>query len=180
MNQLIIATLQKGGINRHNRLDALGCHTCCDRDRVLLSNRHIKKALRIGLGIPQTAADLTPNRALMLEAGLEHLHAVDFKKGCYIGQEVTARTHYRGLVKRRILPVHAATASLQTGQIIRWQDKDIGTILSVSHSQQTALASIRLDAVKDNTEDTPLMIGENSISLEIPDWMKPLPGFDDS
>ena len=37
---------EKGGINRHNRLDALGCHTCCDRDRVLLSNRHIKKALR--------------------------------------------------------------------------------------------------------------------------------------
>ena len=41
----------------------------------------------------------------MLEAGLDKLAAVDFKKGCYIGQEVTARTHYRGLVKRRLFPL---------------------------------------------------------------------------
>ena len=41
----------------------------------------------------------------MLEAGLDKLAAVDFEKGCYIGQEVTARTHYRGLVKRRLLPL---------------------------------------------------------------------------
>jgi len=138
------------------------------------------QARRISLGIPQTATDLTPNRALMLEAGLEHLNAVDFKKGCYIGQEVTARTHYRGLVKRRILPVHAETALLETGQTISWQDREIGTILSVSDTRQSALASIRLDAVKDSTDDMPLMIDKNRISLDIPDWMHPLPGFDDS
>ena len=169
---------------RDERHDQLG-YLCLLEEEAIASQLDICddadwQARRIAFGIPQTATDLTPNRALMLEAGLDSLHAVDFKKGCYIGQEVTARTHYRGLVKRRILPVHAKTALLATGQTIRWQDKDIGTILSVSHSQQTALASIRLDAVKDNTEDTPLMIGENSISLDIPDWMKPLPGFDDS
>jgi len=170
---------------RDERHDQLGYLCLLEEEEAIASQLDICddadwQARRIAFGIPQTATDLTPNRALMLEAGLDSLHAVDFKKGCYIGQEVTARTHYRGLVKRRILPVHAKTALLETGQIIRWQDKDIGTILSVSHSQQTALASIRLDAVKDNTEDTPLMIGENSISLDIPDWMKPLPGFDDS
>lgn len=165
---------------RHDQLGYLCLAEQAEHSLLEISADADWQALRIGLGIPQTAADLTPNRALMLEAGLEHLHAVDFKKGCYIGQEVTARTHYRGLVKRRILPVHTATASLQTGQIIRWQDKEIGTILSVSHTRQTALATIRLDAVRDSTDDVPLMIDQNRLSLDIPAWMQPLPGFDDS
>ncbi|MEL0290619.1 MAG: hypothetical protein VXA21_06045, partial [Alphaproteobacteria bacterium] len=55
------------------------------------------QARRIGQAIPEGAIDLSPERALMLEAGLDKLAAVDFEKGCYIGQEVTARTHYRGL-----------------------------------------------------------------------------------
>ena len=135
---------------------------------------------RIRLGIPQSATDLTPNRALMLEAGLEHLNAVDFKKGCYVGQEVTARTHYRGLVKRRILPVHAHSAIFETGQQIDWQDKQIGTVLSVDHSKEIALASIRLDAVHNASEDAPLMIYGNNISIDIPDWMQPLPRFDNN
>ena len=45
------------------------------------------QALRISLGVPEGAADLTPNRALMLEAGLHLLGAIDFEKGCYVGQK---------------------------------------------------------------------------------------------
>ena len=81
---------------RHDQLGYLCLAEQAEHSLLEISADADWQALRIGLGIPQTAADLTPNRALMLEAGLEHLHAVDFKKGCYIGQEVTARTHYRG------------------------------------------------------------------------------------
>ena len=49
-------------------------------------------ALRIAAGVPQGPVDLQPERALMLEAGLDRLGAVDFEKGCYVGQDVTART----------------------------------------------------------------------------------------
>ena len=52
-------------------------------------------AVRIAAAIPQGPVDLLPERALMLAAGLDRLGAVDFEKGCYVGQEVTARTHYR-------------------------------------------------------------------------------------
>ena len=65
-------------------------------------------ANRIAAGVPEGSVDLTPERALMLEAGLDRLGAVDFEKGCYVGQEVTARTHYRGLVKRRLVPLTIA------------------------------------------------------------------------
>ena len=72
------------------------------------------------------AVDLVPERALMLEAGLNKLAAVDFEKGCYIGQEVTARTHYRGLVKRRLLPLCCRGLPPAVGGEIIWQDRVIG------------------------------------------------------
>lgn len=137
---------------------------------------------RIGLGIPEGVADLTPNRALMLEAGLQHLAAVDFKKGCYIGQEVTARTHYRGLVKRRLFPITAPNNVLETGASVMIAEKIIGQCGSVANEDgnSIALASIRLDAAKQVIEQDATLTLEDgtSVYLNIPDWMHPLPGFD--
>ncbi len=61
--------------------------------------------LRIGLGIPDGSRDLEVEKALLLENGFDELHGIDWEKGCYVGQELTARTKYRGLVKKRLLPV---------------------------------------------------------------------------
>jgi len=82
---------------------------------------------RIALAIPEGPIDLVPERALMLEAGLDKLGAVDFEKGCYVGQEVTARTFYRGLVKRRLVPVETAGAPPLPDSDIFWHGKVIGT-----------------------------------------------------
>ena len=46
-----------------------------------------------------------------LEANLEGLHAISFDKGCYIGQELTARTHHRGVIRKRPVPAHFAVAA---------------------------------------------------------------------
>jgi folate-binding protein YgfZ len=137
---------------------------------------------RIGLGIPEGVADLTPNRSLILEAGLQHLEAVDFKKGCYVGQEVTARTHYRGLVKRRLFPITAPTNTLETGASVFMADKIVGQCGSVANEgeQCIALASIRLDAAKQVIEKDAVLSLEDgtSVQLKIAEWMHPLPGFD--
>ena len=141
---------------------------------------------RICSGIPEGVADLTPNRALMLEAGLDKLAAVDFKKGCYIGQEVTARTHYRGLVKRRLFPVRAPKGSLSVGASAWLAEKNIGQCGSVASDGQTdyALASLRLDAVQQaekqtSRENNAFQLEDGTpLELAIPDWMYPLPGFD--
>ena len=114
-------------------------------------------ALRIRLTIAQGGDDLTPNRALMLEAGLQHLGGVDFEKGCYIGQEVTARTHYRGLVKRQMIAVTSATM-LEAGMEIFLGTKHVGTCGSVArdasqntsenqHEPWLSLASMRCEAI---------------------------------
>ena len=60
--------------------------------------------LRLGLGIPDGSCDLVPEKSILLEAGFDELNGVDWQKGCYVGQELTARTKYRGLIKKRLMP----------------------------------------------------------------------------
>ena len=62
------------------------------------------------LGVPNGAAELPSAEALPLESNLELLSGVSFAKGCYLGQELTARTHFRGVVRKRVLPAAAAAA----------------------------------------------------------------------
>ena len=54
---------------------------------------------------PTGRRDLEPEKTVLLEAGFDELGGVSWTKGCYMGQELTARTRYRGLVKRRLVPV---------------------------------------------------------------------------
>ncbi|MBU6448936.1 MAG: folate-binding protein, partial [Rhodospirillales bacterium] len=72
-------------------------------------------AHRIPLGLPDGAPDLEAEKTLLLEAGFDELGGVDWEKGCYMGQELTARTKYRGLIKRRLLPVRLQKPGLPAG-----------------------------------------------------------------
>ena len=142
------------------------------------------QAMRISLGIPEGTDDLTPNRALLLEAGLHLLGAVDFDKGCYVGQEVTARTHYRGLVKRRLLPV-LSSAPLSPGQAIHRGEVAVGqtgSTANLTDERSVSLASLRLDAIKAALAGEADLTAEDGqpLSVHLPDWMPPLPGFDDT
>jgi len=144
------------------------------------------QARRIGQAIPEGAIDLSPERALMLEAGLDKLAAVDFEKGCYIGQEVTARTHYRGLVKRRLLPLCCEGPPPAVGSEIIWQGKLIGTSKTAAaypdHAgHPVALALLKLDdihAIIDQataTSASDLIINGQAARLCLPAWCLPLP-----
>ncbi len=57
---------------------------------------------RLKIGIPEGWKDAVPNRSLLLEMGYDKLHAVDFNKGCYVGQEVTARSRFRAELRKSI------------------------------------------------------------------------------
>lgn len=63
------------------------------------------KAFRYKLGIPEGIEDLPPGKPLPLEVNCDYLHGVSFHKGCYIGQELTARTYHTGVVRKRIMPL---------------------------------------------------------------------------
>lgn len=56
-------------------------------------------------GIPEGMDDFVPDLSVPLECNLDYMHGVHFNKGCYVGQELTIRTHHRGVVRKRMVPV---------------------------------------------------------------------------
>lgn len=124
-------------------------------------------AHRIGLGLPDGSRDLEVEKALLLENGFEELHGVDFKKGCYIGQELTARTHYRALIKKRLMPVTIAGATPAPGEALTLDGKDAGEMKSAAGAN--GLALVRLDAWKSGGS---LTAGDTRITPVKPDWMQ--------
>lgn len=69
------------------------------------SNEESYQYLRYKLGVSEGADDLPPGTSFPLEANCDYLHGVSFHKGCYIGQELTARVHHTGVVRKRIMPI---------------------------------------------------------------------------
>lgn len=120
---------------------------------------------RIGLGLPDGTPDLEPEKTLLLEAGFDELNGIDWQKGCYMGQELTARTKYRGLVKRRLLPVTLGQSGLLPGAAILAKGQEVGTLRSVAGHQ--ALAMLHLSALGQN-----LTVSGTPLQVHIPGWVK--------
>jgi hypothetical protein len=85
---------------------------------------------RISLKIPDDS-DLTMDRSFPLEFGFDDLHSIDYKKGCYVGQETTARMHYKGIIRKKIFLVEVTDCNeIEKSSIIEAKSKKIGEILS--------------------------------------------------
>jgi tRNA-modifying protein YgfZ len=99
-------------------------------------------ALHVTHCIPQTGIELIPDQTYILEAGFERLHGVDFKKGCYVGQEVTARMKHKTELRKGLVRV-AVTGAAPVGTPIEADGKPVGVLFSQSHG--AALAYLRFD-----------------------------------
>jgi len=121
--------------------------------------------LRLSLGLPDSSRDMEVEKAILLESGFEELNGVDFDKGCYMGQELTARTKYRGLVKKRLMPVRIDGDTPAPGTEITQDGKNAGELRS--SSGDIGMALIRLEALE---KDTPLSAGSATLSPQKPDW----------
>jgi len=116
-------------------------------------------AHRLSLGVPE-AGDFGSDKMFALDADLDELHAVDFQKGCYVGQELTARMKHRGTARKRLLPVRDGVP----GAAVSAGGKDIGEVVS------PAFALIRLDRLEE-AAGAPVTIGSSVIELNRPDWL---------
>jgi folate-binding protein YgfZ len=153
---------------------------------------------RLALGVPEHDQDLISDKSLPLECNLHWLNGISFSKGCYLGQELTARTHFKGVIRKRIIPFTLASqsssrnlfsdlwfphlpssADLQAIQfddkqvsVMDHEDKDVGSITSFCHSSGFGLAMLRLDSV---FARTPLRAGSACIRPWIPSWFQLFP-----
>lgn len=100
-------------------------------------------ALRVAHRVPETGIELIPEASYILELGFERLHGVDFRKGCYVGQEVTARMKHKTELKKGLVAVTLDGPAPPPGTEILAGDRPAGTLHSNSGSQ--ALAYLRFD-----------------------------------
>jgi hypothetical protein len=121
---------------------------------------------RIGLGLPEAPDDLIKDKSILLESGFDELAGVDWKKGCYMGQELTARTKYRGLVKKRLVPV-ALSGTAAAGSDVMADGKVVGDLRSVVGD--SGIAMLRLDAIR---AGAPLQAGDATATPTVPGWMQ--------
>jgi hypothetical protein len=119
---------------------------------------------RLSLGLPAGSSDLEAEKTILLEAGFDELHGVSWTKGCYMGQELTARTKYRGLLKRRLVPVSIEGDLPACGAPIMRNGTEVGTMRS--GRDHAGLAVLRLDALR-----APLICEGARLTPRIPDWM---------
>src|SRR5579872_5309282 len=98
---------------------------------------------RLALGVPDGSRDLVVEKAILLEAGFDELNGVDWNKGCYIGQELTARTKYRALIKKRLLPARIEGPLPPPGTKVMAGSEEAGEVRSGGEGM--VLALLRLD-----------------------------------
>jgi hypothetical protein len=134
--------------------------------------------LRVALGVPDAARDLIPEKSILLENGMDELNAIDWQKGCYMGQELTARTRYRGLVRKRLLPVRIAGPAPQPGTPLLLGSQEMGEVRSIVGDGSRGLAMVRLEALAGGARPE-FSAGAAKVSPDIPGWMR-LPELDEA
>ncbi|WP_138380531.1 YgfZ/GcvT domain-containing protein [Luteithermobacter gelatinilyticus] len=125
---------------------------------------------RLALGLPDGARDFVVDKMLILEGNLEALNGVSFSKGCYVGQELTARTKYRGNLRRKLVPVHIDGPLPEPGApILNKAGREVGSLRSGRGDK--AIAWMRLDALEFGTA---YRCGDSHVIPQRPDWWRHL------
>jgi folate-binding protein YgfZ len=139
----------------------LGCSAVTEKDY---------HAMRIAQGVPEGRRDYAYGDAFPHEALFDQLHGVDFKKGCFVGQEVVARMEHRGAARKRILPVEGDRPLPAVGSDVLAGDAAVGSLTSIDG--RLGLASLRLDRVEQAYEAGEILrAGEARLSLRKPRWL---------
>ena len=94
--------------------------------------------------VPLSHYDLEENKSLLLENNFENLNSISWDKGCYVGQEITARMKYRALLKKKIYSLEIKDGSAIVGQLIKVNESEFGKIISIKNNFVLAMLKIEL------------------------------------
>ena len=120
------------------------------------------------LGIPQKNTEKLRNKLFGIECNFEELNGIDFKKGCYIGQEITSRIKLRNKLSKRLLPIQLIEGKLIEGATIKNNDNEIGKVLI---NNQYPFAIIKY--LSDNFDPKIKYKSEEAVlKIIIPEWIK--------
>jgi len=120
------------------------------------------------LGIVPKDLNKLQNKLFGIECNYEELNGIDFKKGCYVGQENTARIKLKNKLSKRLLPINITKGELTEGQSIYYNENEIGKVL-IDNGYPFALIKY-LDENFNGKSD--FNTKEASIKIKLPDWIK--------
>jgi len=161
------------------RNDKLGCKVIAKLENIHLTikklNLKITKKEKyynksFQLGIPQIDLNKLKDKIFGIENNLDELNGIDFKKGCYVGQENTSRIKLRNKLRRRILPIHKITGEVYENDVIKYNDKEIGKIM-IDKPYSFALIKVVEPDLKEFT-NTELLCGKSKVKIFKPEWIK--------
>ena len=128
---------------------------------------YYKKSFNLGL-IPKNLNDLQ-NKLFGIECNLEELNAIDFKKGCYVGQENTARIKLKDKLSKRIFPLKIIAGNINKDESIFLDNKEIGKILINDEKYPFGLIKFKEINLKTNTK---FKTNNSLIEIIVPNWIK--------
>ncbi len=124
--------------------------------------------LRLRHGIPDGAKDMIVDKSIPLEWGMDELHAISWDKGCYMGQELTARARYVGQIRKHPFIIELQNAdNLEIGTKLYIGEQEVGELRT--HNKKFGIALLKLEAL---TQENSLTIANNPVKVHRPSWMK--------
>lgn len=150
------------GLYADPRLPALGARAYDDRPAD--ADEDAYDAHRLALGVPGPA-DWGQERTYPIEANFDLLAGIDFKKGCFVGQETTSRMKRRGTIKNRMAPIVFDGPPPPFGAEVLAGDLRAGEVLSGRDGR--AIALLRLDRI----DGADLTVEGRPVRVERPDWL---------
>ena len=121
------------------------------------------------LGIPQLNLSKLKDKIFGIENNLDELGGIDFKKGCYIGQENTSRIKLRNKLRKRILPIEKISGEIKENDIIKYKNNEIGKIM-IDEPYPFALVKI-VDPILAEFINTELECGKSKVKILKPEWI---------
>ena len=125
--------------------------------------------LSFDLGIPQKNTNKLKNKIFGIECNFEELNAINFKKGCYVGQENTSRIKLRNKLRRRILPVKKIVGEIAENDIIKYKGSEIGKVI-ISTPYSFALVKV-VEPDLNEFANTELICGKSKVKILKPEWI---------
>jgi len=131
------------------------------------TNKYYNKSF--DLGIPQINLNKLKDKIFGIENNLDELGGIDFKKGCYIGQENTSRIKLRNKLRRRILPIIKISGEISENDVIKYKDIEVGKIM-IEKPYAFGLIKV-VDPDLSEFMDIELVCGNSKVKILKPKWI---------
>jgi len=105
--------------------------------------------------IPFSSEDLIQNKSLLLENNFDKINAIDWEKGCYVGQEITARMKYRALLKKQLYALELISGNIDIGDKIVEKEVNLGQV--ISKANQYIFCMLKIELVKEKSKKKSLL-----------------------